>query len=101
MASILLCDDEAQVARALKRMLRDHQVVLADGPDGLDHLKRQRFDVILTDLLMPGVDGFAILEAARRYVEAFERITGRPFVADLRAPLPRIRAALQSITRNP
>jgi DNA-binding NtrC family response regulator len=67
MASILLCDDEAPVARALKRMLRDHQVVLADGPDGLDHLKRQRFDVILTDLLMPGVDGFAILEAARRY----------------------------------
>lgn len=34
------------------------------------------------------------VEAARRYVDAFERITGRAFVADLRPPLPRIRAAL-------
>lgn len=34
------------------------------------------------------------LEAARRYVEAFERITGRPFVADLRPPQARIEAAL-------
>ncbi len=68
MASILLCDDEPDVARAIGRMLRTrHQVVTADGPDGLDHLRRERFDVILTDLLMPGVDGFAILEAARRH----------------------------------
>ncbi len=34
------------------------------------------------------------VEAARRYVEAYERITGEPFVADLRPPVPRIRAAL-------
>ena len=34
------------------------------------------------------------VEAARRYVEAYERITGTPFVADLRDPGPRIEAAL-------
>lgn len=34
------------------------------------------------------------IEAARRYVEAFERITGRDFVADLRPPQARIEAAL-------
>ncbi len=34
------------------------------------------------------------MEAARRYVDAYERITGRAFVADLRPPLARIRAAL-------
>ncbi len=49
---------------------------------------------------VPAMPDGVRVEAARRYVEAFERITGRPFVADLRAPLPRIRAALQSITRN-
>jgi len=37
------------------------------------------------------------LEAARRYVEAFERITGRAFVADLRPPQARIEAALAAI----
>ena len=35
------------------------------------------------------------VEAARRYLHAYERITGLPFVADLRPALPRIRAALQ------
>ena len=34
------------------------------------------------------------VEAARRYVEAYERITGLPFIADLRPPEARIRAAL-------
>jgi len=35
------------------------------------------------------------LEAARRYIFAYERITGEAFVADARDPLPRLRAALQ------
>ena len=33
-------------------------------------------------------------EAARRYIEAFEQITGRSFEPDLEAPLPRIRRNL-------
>ena len=36
-------------------------------------------------------------EAARRYVEAFERITGRPSVADLRPPQARTEAALAAV----
>jgi len=34
------------------------------------------------------------IEAAARYIAAYEHITGQPFVADLRAPAPRIAAAL-------
>jgi phosphoribosylaminoimidazole-succinocarboxamide synthase len=34
------------------------------------------------------------VEAARRYIEAYERVTGRPFVADTEDPLPRIRRNL-------
>ena len=34
------------------------------------------------------------IEASRRYIEAYERIVGEAFVADLRPPIPRIRAAL-------
>ncbi len=33
-------------------------------------------------------------EAARRYIEAYERITGRDFVPDVEAPEPRIRRNL-------
>jgi phosphoribosylaminoimidazole-succinocarboxamide synthase len=35
------------------------------------------------------------LEAARRYISAFERITGRTFVPDLHDPLPRIQKNLK------
>ncbi len=34
------------------------------------------------------------VEASRRYIEAFERVVGEPFVADMRPPIPRIAAAL-------
>ncbi|MFO0607097.1 MAG: phosphoribosylaminoimidazolesuccinocarboxamide synthase [Polyangiales bacterium] len=37
------------------------------------------------------------LEAARRYITAYERITGEGFVADVSDPLPRLRAALRAI----
>ena len=43
---------------------------------------------------VPTIPDDVRVEAARRYVDAYERITGRAFVADLRPPLPRIRAAL-------
>lgn len=35
------------------------------------------------------------LEAARRYIEAFEQLTGRTFVPDTRPPIPRLREALK------
>ncbi|MEZ4390148.1 MAG: phosphoribosylaminoimidazolesuccinocarboxamide synthase [Polyangiales bacterium] len=37
------------------------------------------------------------LEAARRYIDAFERITGEPFVPDTRPPRPRIAAAIDAL----
>jgi phosphoribosylaminoimidazole-succinocarboxamide synthase len=49
------------------------------------------------DGAIPPLTDAVRLEAARRYVEAFERITGRPFVADLRPPQARIEAALAAV----
>jgi phosphoribosylaminoimidazole-succinocarboxamide synthase len=43
---------------------------------------------------IPTIPDDVKIEASRRYIEAFERVTGRAFVPDLRAPLPRIAAAL-------
>jgi phosphoribosylaminoimidazole-succinocarboxamide synthase len=44
----------------------------------------------------PALPDAVRLEAARRYLSAYERITGEPFVADVTDPLPRLRAALQA-----
>ena len=68
MAKLLLCDDEEALCRGLARLLRSaaFDVVTADGPGGINKLAEESFDIILTDLRMPGANGFDILEAARR-----------------------------------
>src|SRR5947208_9335679 len=69
MGRILLCDDEDSLCRSLGRILRSagHDVVAMDGPAGYSRLRQERFDLILTDIRMPGVNGFEILAAARTH----------------------------------
>ncbi|HJX54260.1 MAG TPA: sigma-54 dependent transcriptional regulator, partial [Polyangia bacterium] len=66
-ARVLICDDEEPLCRSLARLLRSaaYDVVTADGPGGLAHIERDTFDAVVTDLRMPGADGFAILDAVR------------------------------------
>jgi len=69
MSRILLCDDEEALCRSLSRVLRatGHEVVTGDGAAGLTRIQEEHFDLILTDLRMPEVNGFEILAAARRF----------------------------------
>jgi DNA-binding NtrC family response regulator len=71
MGKILLCDDEDSLCRSLGRILRaaGHEVVAVDGIGGhrLLQQREQWFDLILTDIRMPGVSGFEILTAARTH----------------------------------
>jgi light-regulated signal transduction histidine kinase (bacteriophytochrome) len=62
-------DDEAAQMRALCNTLGDHGYEthgFTDGAAALEALGRVRFDLILADLMMPGMDGIALLEAARQ-----------------------------------
>lgn len=66
---ILLVDDEVVVAGALQRLLsHEHDVTLVTGGrDALDQLRAgARFDVILCDLVMPGVSGIELHAELRR-----------------------------------
>ena len=69
MGKILLCDDEDSLCRSLGRILRSsgHEVIAADGPGGAIRVRQDRFDLILTDIRMPGVDGFEIIATARQH----------------------------------
>ena len=66
--TILIAEDEAAVRESLAEVLRDegYQVTTAaDGTSALAVLDTQDFDLVLTDLRMPGADGLAILRHVR------------------------------------
>ncbi len=65
--SVLLVDDKAEVLQLFARMLssaeRDYRVLRAtSGPQALDLLRERRPDVMMLDLIMPGMDGFQVLQ---------------------------------------
>jgi adenylate cyclase len=64
-ASVLVVDDDAVNRTALQRSLEreGHSVRVApDGRTALQLLNREAFDVVLLDILMPGMDGFELLK---------------------------------------
>jgi DNA-binding NtrC family response regulator len=68
---ILVADDEDTVlfilSAALKLMPNDIEVTEASsGRQALERLAAQRFDLVITDLWMPGVNGIELTEAVRQ-----------------------------------
>jgi DNA-binding response OmpR family regulator len=64
----LLVEDDARLARLTAEYLQSHAVivtVVGDGAKGLDEATRHRFDVVLLDLMLPGMDGLAVCRALR------------------------------------
>jgi EAL domain-containing protein (putative c-di-GMP-specific phosphodiesterase class I) len=67
-ARVLLVDDEPAIARALSRILQTagHVVTSAQsGEEAVALLGTVPFDVIVSDIRMPGMDGLALLKAIR------------------------------------
>ncbi len=65
---ILVVEDERRMAELLERTLHEegHQVVLAkDGREGFEIARCAPFDVIVLDLMLPGLDGLAIARKLR------------------------------------
>jgi DNA-binding response OmpR family regulator len=67
-ARILVVEDEAPVRRGLVDLLaaQGHTVIAAEtGPEGLVKAREARPELILLDVMLPGMDGFAVLRALR------------------------------------
>jgi methyl-accepting chemotaxis protein len=65
---ILVVDDELTIRKTLLAILRKqhHQVTEADsGAQALSLAKQQQFDLVLTDVLMPQMDGFSLIDQLR------------------------------------
>jgi excisionase family DNA binding protein len=66
---VLVVDDEATIRDLLSKTLAlaEYDVDLApDGRSALDRLRMIPYDLLITDLKMPGVDGLTVIREARR-----------------------------------
>jgi two-component system LytT family response regulator len=64
----VVIDDEAPARAKIRRYLAEHEGVIwvgeaSDGPSAVTLVRRERPDVVFLDISMPGMDGFAVLQA--------------------------------------
>lgn len=67
--TILIAEDERAISKALQLKLTKlgyEVTAVFNGKQALDMLKGMDYDLVLLDLMMPEVDGFAVLEALKK-----------------------------------
>jgi CheY-like chemotaxis protein len=90
---ILLVDDNTIVRDMLVDLVGSlgyHADAAVGGEEALDLFDRGRYDVVLTDLVMPGMSGWQVLAALRQRDPHIPVVivTGSPIVGDPRAAQP-------------
>jgi len=118
MARILVIEDEPEMQRGLRDNLEFegyNVTVVGDGKKGLETIRDKKFDLILLDVMLPGISGFDICKKARNdgittpiimltaKGEEVDKVLGLEFGADdyitkpfsLRELLARVKAVLR------
>ena len=100
---ILVVEDDVQLARQIASALTEaghDQIIVHDGERALDKAKQKPFDLIVLDVILPGIDGFEVLRhlrsehmASRVLMltargEVKDRVTGLQLGADDYLPKP-------------
>lgn len=122
MAKILVIDDEPRYVRLMEANLKteDHEVLKAfDGETGIELVASENPDLVVLDIMMPGMDGFATCQRIREFSnvpiivvtakgDERDRVRGldmgaddyivKPFSAT--EMLARVRAVLRRATRS-
>lgn len=94
--TVLVVEDEADIASVVLDYLRFNGYAaehLSDGLAAIAHIRRQPPDLLLLDVMLPGCDGFEVLQAIRRFtalptimltarVEEVDRLLGLDCGAD-------------------
>jgi two-component system OmpR family response regulator len=82
---VLVVEDEPEMRTMLRDGLREHGhavAVASDGQDGLSLATEHEFDLILLDVLLPGVNGYSVATALRSRTATSQE---RPFILMLTA----------------
>ena len=73
---ILIVEDEFKIADVIASRLRNEQYIVdvyGDGEEGLDNALTNIYDLIILDVMLPGIDGFKILQEIRIKVEKLNK----------------------------
>ncbi|GHU70145.1 DNA-binding response regulator [Clostridia bacterium] len=66
---VLVVEDEPRLAQALEQILKGQKIqsdVVYNGRDGLDYAKLGQYDLILLDVMLPGMNGFDVARQLRQ-----------------------------------
>ncbi|KMT65359.1 response regulator transcription factor [Catenovulum maritimum] len=99
---VLIIDDDESLSELLSEYLESEQLHCTrakNGLVGIDLLKTKQFDLVLLDVMMPGIDGFETLKRLRQFTKTpvlmltakgddFDRILGLELGADDYLPKP-------------
>jgi DNA-binding response OmpR family regulator len=70
MKNILLIDDDEIIQKVLQKVLQQygyHVIVGIDGREGLAKLDLMHFDVVISDIMMPYLNGFEFIEEVKKH----------------------------------
>jgi len=93
---MLIADDNEQITRILEKFAQKEGFAVDtvyDGREALQHFQQKSYDILLLDVMMPGIDGFDVCRTIRRQSsvpiimitargEDYERIMGLDIGAD-------------------
>ena len=74
MYKILIADDEQKIREVLREYaeFEGHEIVeAADGMQAVELVRKQEFDIIILDVMMPRLDGFSACKEIRKITAIF------------------------------
>ena len=101
--TILFVDDEEVIRKSFARELRaEHFEVtaVASGDDAIKALENGQYDLVITDLMMPGVDGLGVLKAAKN-LAPFTSVIILTGYGDMSSAIEALRLGADDFTLKP
>jgi len=75
---VIVIDDEAHIRRVIELKLKNRGYLVgtaSDGQEGLDLIMVQKPDVVITDIMMPKLDGKTLSQELNKYKEEWSFLT--------------------------
>jgi len=101
--AILFVDDEKLIRHSFSRNLRAQGfevVAVESGREAIKALEDDHYDLVITDLMMPGIDGFSVLKAAKKLAPRSSVIILTGY-GDMRSAIDALRLGADDFTLKP